>query len=114
MSYTQSICLYAGHSQRGFEISGRKQASDGALTNEFQHLDDPVLSQHIRDAYTTVMGKDRSGIVCGQRVEVRETQAGLRYVQFKLGFMSVRVQHPKPGKRKATVNLSVAGMKGGK
>ena len=113
MSYTQSICLYAGHSQRGFEVSGRKQASDGTLTSDFQHLADPVLSQHIRDGYTLVMGKGGNGVVCGQRVEVRETRAGQRFIQFKLGFMSVRVQAPKKGKTKAMVNLSVAEMKGG-
>lgn len=101
---SQKTAFLVGHSIRGFEVSARKATLDlnegkQVLVNEYQKVSHPVFLQTVREAYTLVNGKDKAGIVAGQRVEVQTTRRGRRFVEVDLLIVRIRLLQPKPGKK---------------
>ena len=101
---SQKTAFLVGHSTRGFEVSARKATLDlnegkQVLANEYESVSHPVFLQTVREAYTLVNGKDGSGIVAGQRIEVQTTRGGRRYVEVDLLIVRIRLFEAKPGKK---------------
>lgn len=110
----QVILLLAGHSQRGFEISSPEAEFTGARDMQsYLRLDNPVLNKHLEDAYALVVGKATKGHVCGVPCTVETSKRGQRYITFSFLLLDCHVVAPAKGKQKASIRLSLKGLKGG-
>ena len=106
----QKVVFYVGHSPRGFEVSAKKATLDlkegkQEFVNEYEHVSHPVFLQVVREAYTLASGKDKAGIVAGQRIEVQTARNGRRFVEVDLLIARISLLEPYPGK-KATMFVS--------
>lgn len=99
---SQKTAFYAGYSARGFEVSAKKATLDlkegkQVLVNEYESVSHSVFLQTVREAYTLVNGKDKSGIVAGQRIELQTTRGGRQYIDVDLLIVRIRLYQASPG-----------------